>query len=243
MSIGTQPINSMPTEMASDLLLNMLLSEFEKIGKHLNVQVPTCSPDIYKDFLALPDKRREKINEDVAIACQVSRGLLEENIPASGINLSQEVRLLKLALEKFGLKIKDPGFIERLDEGDIIEVYNSEGIQLYRSWSFFKICSYSLVDLLVYDWNTLYERPVSIVNSLMELAPKLFQPETMTVPYGLPDYILIERYRERNRALNVKMKLASPLIDKKTGATVAFLSTAVADLMPFSQDSASLSFI
>jgi len=221
--------------------LRILLANLAKIGAARGIELRSPTDRVFTDFLNLQYACQAKALTNLELTCEINKAIDPTN--DLEITPALELKLLQGALTKFGLEPKDKTIFEKIGDHDTVEIYSGEGVQIYRSWSFFKYCSYSLAELLIYDWNTLYERPASIINSLFQLAPLLFTPEATTMPYGLPDYVLIERYMDRNRVFNVKMKLASPLIDKQSGVTSAFISTSEIKHLALGQPGATLSFI
>src|SRR5437868_972067 len=76
----------------------------------------------------------------------------------SSLEKIDERSLALKALKYFNLNLKDDGWQDTYAD-EIIEIYNPQGIQLYRSLNFFKTCGYSLLDLCVNEWFVLWERP------------------------------------------------------------------------------------
>lgn len=79
-----------------------------------------------------------------------------------------EIALTKKALSCFGFRMKDSTW-EQTSEDHLIEIYNSNGVQLHRSLNFFKTCGYSLLDLCVHEWYVLWERPSQVLKKLNEI--------------------------------------------------------------------------
>lgn len=136
-----------------------------------------------------------------------------------------ELQSFKWALRKADLDLADPNFCDYVEEEDIIEIYSAQGVQLYRSWSCYRLCSYSVLELKLYDWDTLYQRPSWVAKTLWEMMPRLFEPGQKTIAYNIPEYVMTERLQKHNRRLLFRMKYASPLVDKSTGQIAAFVST------------------
>lgn len=131
---------------------------------------------------------------------------------ASKLSLAAEKLMVRQFIFRKGWQIADSSIFDLIDEDDIIEVFNDKGVQIYRSWSFFKFCSYSVVDLVSSDWNTLFARPSWIVEQLMKLVPAVFAPGAVTMPYNVDEYLVRERISEKRNTLLFKMKYVSPLI-------------------------------
>jgi hypothetical protein len=84
-----------------------------------------------------------------------------------------EIALLLRALNKHGFQADDE-FLKTIEKDQIIEFYNEDMIQLYRSFNFYKITGYSLLDISLYEWFVLWERPRQILDGIAsELAETL----------------------------------------------------------------------
>lgn len=132
----------------------------------------------------------------------------------------------------------------RNDKGDIIEIYNPEGVQIYRNFEFFKHVSYSFTELFANEWHVLYERPAFVIEKLIETHQKVKLGEiSTTTEYGIADHIVKERYLQNRKVFKVKMKFVSPLRDKSTGLAHHTISTMSSELYVEGNDSLKLDFI
>jgi len=195
-----------------------------------------------EQFRQLPVMRKWQVLADLTVNSEIITEMVEED-PSSSSGRDFEFKCFDKALRKFKLKLKDNDIFSKIDADDIIEIYTHEGIQIYRSWSCFKFCRYSVEDLLVNNWQTLYSRPTYVVNYLMNLAPQIFQPDCETVPYDLHEYLIVEKFISEKRALLFQMKYASPLQNIETGQTVAFVSTGAMRFAPESVIGANVDLI
>lgn len=205
------------------------------MGK-LNVD-PNFSQDAMERQLALLSDAEL---EDLDGRFERALGLMAVSFPAiepelqsgrRGFSKQSEIQSFKWALKKADLELADPNFYDCLEEGDIMEVFSEQGVQLYRSWSCYQYCSYSALELKLYDWDTLYQRPAWVAKTLWELMPKLFEPGAKTMAYDIPEYVMTERLHKRNRRLLFRMKYASPLVNRTTGRICAFVSTGQLSLL------------
>ena len=138
---------------------------------------------------------------------------------------AREIACLRRLLEKRNLSLSLDKFPELIQEGDIFEVYDTRGQQIYRSWSFFRHCSYNAVDLVVYDWHELFVRPKWIERHLRGLLPFFFRPHAGILKYDVPEHLIYERYGDPSRVSLLKMKYASTLVDTSTREPRAFITT------------------
>src|SRR5690349_11472052 len=92
-------------------------------------------------FRLLSSERQEQILCDL----ENTRALLTKvQLDAiGGQSRALEIKNLKTFLEMMNLKLADESFFDVINEDDMIEVYDSRAIQIYRNWAFFKHCPYS----------------------------------------------------------------------------------------------------
>ena len=221
-----------------------LVKEIEQVYSKYEIYLPDASPLALEKFVSLPIQRQVLILNDLLTTCQLAMDIEKEKNPP-GIGREREIEFLRRFMKKHGLRLK-ADCLELFAEGDVIEVYNAQCVQIYRSWNFFKYSSYSVADLLIFDWDTLYERPRIIANRLMELVPLCFQPDATVIDYrenGIPEYFITERFEGHNNAYIFKMKYAMSLQDEHTGATTAFISTGSVQLADAPKVGLNVSFI
>jgi len=121
------------------------------------------------------------------------------------------------ALGKLNL-LGDVSLIDQVNQGDIMEVHDGSYSQLYRSYSFFKHCRYSLVDLSTYPWFELYERSSTVTKQLIEATEKLLGSQSGRVSmHDYPEYTLRELMTEERATFALKEKYGVRLVSPTTG--------------------------
>lgn len=141
------------------------------------------------------------------------------------LNRHDEISFAHRSLNRRNFKLADNQFDSLVDDNDIIEVYNASGIQICRSWSYFNMCSYSLPELLAYSWSELYLRPKYVEKTLNSIALSLFTPDSKTITYDIPQYLINEKFSRRRYSFLFKMKYASPILCKNTLKVTGFITT------------------
>lgn len=76
-----------------------------------------------------------------------------------------EIAILMRALDKHGFDL-DEEFFKKIEKDQIIEFYDEDMIQLYRSFNFYKITGYSILDISLYEWYVLWDRPRQTMESI-----------------------------------------------------------------------------
>ncbi len=96
----------------------------------------------------------------------------------------------------------------------IIEIYTQDLNQIYRNFSFFNLCSYSLLDLLTYPFHELYERSLQVNSLLMEagqiLSTRPYSLEPINLSH-IPAHYMRERLSESKLCFNVEFKAMYPV--------------------------------
>lgn len=95
--------------------------------------------------------KREKIAIGFEDLCEWTKILSSNNLQEN------EVSLLMRALDKHGFEA-DEEFLRVIGKDEIIEFYNENMIQIYRSFNFYKITGYSLLDISLREWYVLWDR-------------------------------------------------------------------------------------
>jgi PAS domain-containing protein len=76
---------------------------------------------------------------------------------SAGEPLLKSQQLTWRAMRRFGL-IPNPDLFTKIGGEDIIEIFDTDNIQIFRNFQFFKLCSYSLESLFCRPWMDLFRR-------------------------------------------------------------------------------------
>lgn len=203
--------------------------------RNLSSLVPNSDVFTFRHFDQLPLKQQEAILKALSFCQDLYQQILAtEVIRQNELSLSDEIRFCRKALKKLGWKLKDESFFNLIrDENDVIEIYNKNYNQVYRSFSFFKYCCYSILDLLTYEWSELYDRPAHVNEMLFKFGKQMFTEDGTTMPYNIPPHVLIEKNEHLSRYFEVEMKYGSPVLDEVTNEPVGFISTFQAKELEF----------
>lgn len=109
------------------------------------------------------------------------------------VSLATERKCVEKALNHFGLQVHDD-FWKTFRDDQIIEFYGDNMIQLYRGLNFYKFCGYSLLDISVFEWFILWERPKIILDVMMRQIQKVIAEKIDTEPFEIPKHILRENF-------------------------------------------------
>lgn len=142
------------------------------------------------------------------------RELCQESVQPEGI-AKNDRQLLWNTLRK--LKAVPPSdIIDKIEDQDVIEVYNTQFIQIFRNLNYFDISSYTLVEVFTHQWDELYEREnPNIGQQMMNVALSVISGKARaTFPCGVDSHVLKERFSEEQLRLNMIPGYVSPLFDR-----------------------------
>lgn len=207
-----------------------LLAKLSQLKTELQIAgAPYIEPTIqsFDRFADSPNEIQERILNNITTYLQT----LSQNIEPTESKRIQEIARLKHALRNFGMKSLHEDIFNQIAEDDVIEIYSSQGIQLYRNMKFLKLCSYSLLDLAVNPWDQLYEKPTLISTKIMEKIDHILTHSTGPVPYETGTFIQRETYifAKTLRVFKVTPRFLSATIDQ-FGKRNGFISTYDAEI-------------
>ena len=187
------------------------------------------SVDVYKDFERLPEAQKGAVYR----VLDFMESLVSEAIE-KGINPMRDLQLTWYALRQLGLMASGDLF-QVLEDTDCIEIYTSEGVQLYRNFQFFEYCSYSLEELMTYPFYELYERPVWLEAEMRRSVGMCLQEPTQIHDLNIPDHNCCEKRSRRAHAGRVHFKKICALKASTDGTGyTAFLVSSRLSLDPIS---------
>lgn len=208
----------------------------------LGLPAPAASRGVWELFRALPTSRQQAILADLSYSCEV----LRETKPSSEfLNRGKELEFLRRYMRRNGLRSSYQDIESLIEEGDIIEIYDSTNLQVYRSWSLFKIISYSVADLLVHPFDVLYDRPSWVLRGIQNaivahVAPGM--PLINFADFEVPPYLLNESFDGHNHAFMMTQKYLVALVDEN-GQHRASLCTSVAQVLTQPKQELHVSYI
>lgn len=151
------------------------------------------------------------------------RDICQATLDETGTALDMP-RLVWYALRKSGLRPSSDLF-KYIPAGNTIEIHNREGVQIFRSLSFYKICSYSLEELYSSPWTELYEHDAEAYGLLVGLSKKFFEENLQeVVPLQMSPHLIRETQSELHLITEADMKYVAPLFEDGTSKVAAHLT-------------------
>lgn len=137
--------------------------------------------------------------------------------------LQFQKEMLQKTLDRLGFEPCDD-FFDRIASDDVLEIHTLDGIQVYRSFSFFQYCSFNLFELLSYKWHELYDRPRKSTQDIETQVRELMSSMTKTVAVNWENHLVKER-KDDPLLVELSFKFISPLKIKGTDQMCAALTS------------------
>lgn len=138
----------------------------------------------------------------------------------AGHDLRESKFLIWNMLNRLGYRAVDD-VISKVTDNQIVEIYNAENIQVFRNLPFFKVCSYSIDEILSLPWWELYKRDDQISQKIFQYASQVLNGEIeTTVQPDIPVHYLEEKDSFNCHKMDIVVKLMSPLVSQSSGNAI-----------------------
>jgi PAS domain-containing protein len=186
--------------------LKQALIRFCKLAKKFGRELQPYREETWVKFRSLAPAIQSAVFEKF-----MTYHLLCEKAAGEGIDIADDRSLIWWAIRDFGLR-PPSNLFDTIVQGDILEIYNSEGIQIFRNWAFFEFSGYSIGDIFVYTWDELYLRDKQIIADVTTKVEQLLTGQIkQAILSGVPSHRIIERFSPRRKVMELTMKYFSPL--------------------------------
>lgn len=212
------PQSSQDLTTQFEILLRQVSAIIKKGGIDIS---PMTKGTHFESFTRLGPTHQLKLIKDLQNYIQICQKAEEEE----GISVnSNDHSLTWYAMKAMGLRPSSQLF-EHLEEDDIVEIYNTAGIQIFRSVSFFSLVSYSLEEVLTYEWSQLYHRDPEITKVLEKIFMDVALGKKDLVKGEVPEHYVSEIFSGKEGRRKMRHNLAAPLFSNNNqigGVIVAF---------------------
>lgn len=211
-------LSARPT-LKSDPILLSLLREFEGFASLLreyHLFVGIQSDKALEAWSNLPELRKRGILKVFSEYHQTCR-----EVHNSGVSLRDNRALTAHALRRGNLTTKHE--LNFVTDDKMIEIYNLENVQTFRSINFFDYCNYSLLDVLAREWYVLYDRLDSVNEGLYSTIKSAIDTGELA-KFTLPPVVMKERDSNPRGVFQTHHQLACPVYGPG-GSTAGFLVT------------------
>jgi hypothetical protein len=213
--------NSELSRYTLDDQLKLLLNTFSEEILKLGIRVFPYSETGWERYASLPKKTRQSIYSNFS-----SYYDLMSSSQHSGIELHESKRLVWNILKLLGMR-PCHDLLDKIDEQDVIEIYSSDFLQVFRNLKFMEICSYSMLDTLTHSWSELFMRPSTVTDSLIKRVQFTLSGDVKnTLTADVEEHFLHEIFSTSRNFFRINQKYISPVFfpDGKPAGVVGTLS-------------------
>jgi len=181
-----------PAEILKDKDNERLLSaicRFANVLGSIGYQVSPYSVSSLRKLPELSSAKKDQIASYYENSC-IWMEPIDPSVPFEDM----EKTFLKRALDHFGLEASDE-FWKTIENEQIVELYGEDMVQIYRSPGFYNITGYSLLDISVYEWYLLWDRPKHAMEKVAEHAKRVLENFYPVLRFHVPKHIIREIYR------------------------------------------------
>lgn len=185
--------------------------EVAKIFKEEGLEITPYSDPNLPDFQGLSFEKQEHACKMISFYLQTLQMTKDQgkSIRDDKVGLWNALKLCELipSSDIFGLIEKD----------DVIELFDGGHIQIWRSFRFMELNSYSIAQLFIYPSYERYERNERASKNLVEIANKLIGEDRPRTYKFIIQNILVETFGKRRLVLNYSHNYFSSLTNKSGG--------------------------
>ena len=185
---------------------------------------PVSSPSL-PYFSSLPSENKRGVIRAITQYLEICEATI-----ASGHSLLDSRRITWNALKALGLT-PCSDFLDKIGDGDIIEIYDTQNLQIFRNFEFFQLCSYTIEEIYCRPWTTLFKRiDETITTQIVSTVERIVtENKRQTYTLNIPEHIVEEADSPFRLRMNVKLKYLSPLY--ANGSINALIAVEEANLL------------
>lgn len=103
----------------------------------------------------------------------------------------------------------------KLPPDSAIEVYDLQGIQIWRNWETMRVCSYTLEEIFSLEWHRRYDRDERITAQCFQAVMEVMSGQKGEIlDPEIPTHFLLETCSQERFLLNIKFRLIARLKDR-----------------------------
>lgn len=136
----------------------------------------------------------------------------------SGVSVKDHRQMAWWALQKLGYRPLSDAFAH-IEDRNVVEIYDEDHKQIFRTLNFFPCLSYSLDEINTYEWWELYERADSVTQTMHKTVAQLMSRPPASILKPFPTHWVEERFSERKNWAKIESKILTP-ITRVSGTTV-----------------------
>lgn len=187
-----------------------LAIQYSQLSEMAGVPIAAYREGSADRFARMEIHEQENILGGLQLSVDICLSAIQNNVKVERHNLS----LVWWALQRLGLRPGSDLFTE-LKNNDLIEIYNKNSVQLFRTFNMFGCISYSIEEVFSHTWWELFRHDEHVMQQMLKATEIITKQEVRsTVFLGTPPHEVEERFSPRRRKAVLDMRLFAPLFDQ-----------------------------
>lgn len=203
-----------------------LVEKIADIAKGCGIRVSGGTPASWVHYTKLSTARRETALKSAIIYHDICHQMILENRPLTDTRM-----LLWCSLRHFGL-IPSSELMATITDDMVVELYSSEGIQLFRNLKFMEVCSYTLADIFMHPWFELFERNDEMAGDSVQCVSAVLAGESIEdQPLIKKRHRIVEAFSTDRLEIEMMFHTLSPVFLKGRPRPFGFVCTSSASVV------------
>lgn len=208
-------LNAKPVERVAEF--KALLDAFSEMARRESANLVPYDGHGPRYFPQLPEIKQIEVLNNFRCYFEVCSQTL-----AQGASLRDDKVFVWRMFQK--MKVHPPSeLMSSIQEGEVIEIYNADFVQVFRNLCFFEICSYSLDELLSRPFWELIHRDEKITNLIVEQASKLLTGYNGIFQFEVPEHVITEIASRARNSVTLQQRLGATLWNPQ-GSPIALIA-------------------
>jgi len=190
----------------------------QRIGAQAGYRIiPTLDPRLVL-FSKLDVATRTRVVELLEVSCQIYAAVIAEHQ-----SVTNSASVIWKAFKTLNL-IPPGDFLDKITEGDVIQLYTQDGFHLFVNLRFFEVCSYTLEQVYSLPWVQLWNRDPQALTHLQNLIGRALGPDQRhTAVYSEPAHLVRETESPLGFELSYRVRGIGPIWERRPNRKVGFV--------------------
>jgi hypothetical protein len=185
--------------------LFVLEDELLRTATGFNLHMRSAPLAIRGHLQGLSQESLDKVSSNMEAVVQSLRVCAQE-----GLNPWDDREFFKISMNALRLSYPND-FLDNVVFGDLIEGYDMNRLQVFRNMRFMEMSTYSLMEILAFEWPLLFDRSQMITDQMISYCDEILWASNKTINFQIPTHFIRELRSKERQLLEVNFKYLSPL--------------------------------
>jgi hypothetical protein len=203
-----------------------LIEGIAEFARRAGLKVQAGTERSWAHYRSLPQTQKAEIFVSAKNYFEICEATIKE-----GSQISETASLLWMSLKHFGL-FPGSDLMDRLTNDMVVEVYNQDGIQIFRNMKFMEVCSYTIADVFIYPWWELFKRNDELLNDLKHEIGQVLEGKTnKLLESKIRRHRIVESFSVEQSEIEMKIAFFGPIFHRGTKQIAGFVAASEATVL------------